>query len=335
MSEYEELKTMMMTNLHTDYGIDTETIKKVCDCLDTISTRYVVRRQDDIAQIQCCNGDILKQYITAKEVEGCAAGTVKNYRYILTLFFDYVQKDIKEIEAVDIRKFLREYKEDRNVADCSLDKYREAIVWFFSWCHEEGLVTVNPTHNLKPIKYEEKERKALTRLELEIFRNSCETVRERAIVEFLYSTACRVSELCNVKKSDINLHEQTVKIFGKGKRERTSWINAKCLVAISQYLESRDDDSEWLFVNQNKPHGKCSGTSIERLIKKIQQRSCGIPFKVTPHIMRHSSATHALQSGMDIAEISKFLGHKRLETTMRYAHVSTDDVMLAHRKHVV
>ena len=335
MNEYEEFKASIETKLHSYYGFDPEIIKKIGECLDNVSERYMIRRQEDVDEIKCCNADVLKQYLTAKEVEGCVDGTVKNYRYILTLLFSSVEKDIKDIETVDIRRFLREYKEQRGVSDVTLDKYREAIAWFFQWCHEEGIISINPTHNLKPIKHEDQQRKAMTRLELELFRSACETVRERAIVEFLYSTACRVSELCSIKKSDINLREQTVKIFGKGRKERTSWMNAKCLVALSQYLESRDDDSEFLFVNQNNPHGQCSRTSIERLLKKIQARANGISFKVTPHIMRHSSATHALQSGMEIAEISKFLGHSKLETTMRYAHVSTEDVMISHRKHVV
>lgn len=335
MSEYDEFKSVFITHLHSFDSFDTDMLKRISDCLDDAFCNYSIRRQQDVTDAKFCNSDILKQYLTAKEVEGCSDGTIRNYRYILTLFLTFVEKKLDEIEITDVRRFLREYKNSRSISDQSLDKYREAICWFFKWCHEEGVIPANPVHNLKPIRHEEKERKALSRLELELLRSACKDIRERAIIEFLYSTACRVSELCNVKKTDVDFHEQSVKIFGKGKKERTSWINAKCLVTLNLYLESRNDDSEYLFVNRNKPHGKCQRTSIEKLITNIQNRVSGISFKVTPHIMRHSSATHALQSGMDIQEIQKFLGHSKVDTTMKYAHVSTDDVRLSHRKHVI
>lgn len=316
--------------------IAAEEMEAVLKALDGLEGDYDVRPAEVVDEIRCRNGDVLTEYLETKTIEGCAAGTVNNYRYLLRQMMDYLAKDLDEIETADIRRFLRMYKETRQVSDASLDKYREAICWFFKWCHMEGRIRVCPTRNLKPIRHEEKERKAMSRLELELLRNACIDQRERAIVEFLYSTAFRVSELCKVKKSDVNFRERTVRIVGKGKKERTSWINDRCLLELTKYLESRDDENEYLFVNKNRPHGKMGRTSVERMIRKIQGRTGDqISFRVTPHCVRHTAATNALAGGMKIEQIQTYLGHAKLETTMRYAHVSTEDVKDSHKRFVV
>lgn len=336
MTEYDEMKSKFLAVLRSKKDLTAEEMALISECLDDTTKEYSVLRISDIEQLQCNNADTLKEYLTTKEVEGCSDGTLQNYRYILRKFFSDCTKDIHDIEAVDIRRWLKSYKEEHDVTDQTMDKYREALSWFFSWCHAEGKISVLPTRNIRPIKHEEKERKALTRLELELLRGACKTTYERAVIETLYSTGFRVSELCNLKKNDINMRDRTVRTVGKGRKERTSWINAKCYLELNKMLEERDDDCEYVFITQRKPYGKCGRSSIERLIKKIQARIPDkIPYIVTPHIIRHSAATHALESGMGIQEIQKYLGHARIDTTMRYAHVSLDDVAMAHRKHVV
>jgi integrase/recombinase XerD len=161
-------------------------------------------------------------------------------------------------------------------------------------------------------------------------------LRERAIIEFLYSTGARVSELTIIKKSDINWYEKSVYLFGKGRKHRISFLNAKAEVALMKYLESRDDDCEYLFATIKKPHRNLSKDGVEKIVRNIAHRaSDNIGKHITPHILRHTTATTALQSGMPIADISKLLGHESIDTTMIYAKSSLEDVRSGHKKHII
>lgn len=296
---------------------------------------YDVRERRALEAVRRDNYSIMNEYLETKRCEGCSAGTIRNYRYIMNLFFAWCRKDMKDIVANDIRSFLMDYREKHDVMDRTMDKYREICCWFFGWCHEEGIIPTNPARNVRPIKHEERERKALTRMQLEIIKDACQNIRERAIVEFLASTACRVQELCDAKRDDINLSERTVTIWGKGKRERRVLLSDRCIITLQKYLETRTDDSVYIFVSERKPYRQCTKGSIEKLLHSIQGRTGSmIHVTITPHIIRHTAATLAMESGMKVQEIQRCLGHKKIDTTMRYAHVSMEDVASSHRKHV-
>ena len=277
----------------------------------------------------------VEDYLACKTMQGLAPGTIENYRLILTLFFQSVNKQPSEVITNDIRRFLYNYQEKKKVSRVTLDKYREYISRFFSWAHKDGLLISNPTATLAPIKHEQKQRQYLTQIDLEYLRLACKTPRDLAILEFLYSTGARVSELTIVKKSDIDWYDKSVSLFGKGMKQRTSFLNAKAEVAIKRYLESRTDDNEYLFVSIKKPYKQLTKDAIERIIRVIANNTPQVRKKVTPHIFRHTMATTALQSGMPIADISKLLGHESIDTTMIYAKSSLEDVKTGHRKHIV
>lgn len=189
---------------------------------------------------------------------------------------------------------------------------------------------------IQAIKYEKKERQNLSRLELEYLRGACQTAREAAIVEFLFSTGCRVSELSVVKKADVDWSTKAVHLFGKGRKHRDSYLNAKAEVALITYLAQRGDDCEYLFVTERNPHRQITTAGVEKIVRNIAARaSSRISKKVTPHVLRHTTATIALQNGMPIEEISKLLGHEKVDTTMIYAHTSTASVQAGHSRYVV
>ena len=255
---------------------------------------------------------------------------------MLEIFFGkYVlDKDVNEITGDDIRIFLTEYQRNNNISNRTLDKYREYILRFFTWCHETGYIPMNPGYTCKPIHYETPQRQSLTAYELELLRNACRTAREHAIIEVLYSTACRISELKILKFSDIDWNTGSVHIFGKGSKHRTSFLNARAKVALEKYLKYRDGNSEYIFVSEREPYGPLGKAALEKIVRDIASR-VDINKHVTPHIIRHTTATMALHNGMNINEISMLLGHSNIETTMIYAKTSYDAVKNSHNKYIV
>ena len=175
----------------------------------------------------------------------------------------------------------------------------------------------------------------MTQLDLEKIRAACETKREKAIVEVLYSTGCRVSELEHLNISDVNFETKEVVLFGKGNRHRVSYLNAKAEVALKEYLNERSDDNKALFVYDKKPYGRLKKPGIEQIIRKIMERTSGVTVHVTPHVFRHTTATTAIDRGMGIVDVSKLLGHSRIDTTMEYITTNSNSVKANHKNYII
>lgn len=320
-----------------DHGMPQQAIVDALMVLDSIAVRYEVNKKETALAVYNEElPEIVKIYIVCKKIEGLSPRTLDTYMRMLRLFFRDIRKPLPKITANDIRVYLFNYQRERGCSNRTLDKYRQYLASFFSWAADEGYVQQNPMRTIPAIKYEKKPRQNLTQLELEYLRQSCQTARERAIIEFLYSTGCRVSELSGVKFSDLDWTAKTVHLFGKGSKHRTSYINAKCEVALKAYLTTRVDNCEALFVTERKPYRQLKKDAVEKIVRNI---SCRTPAemqkRVTPHILRHTTATLALQNGMPIADISKLLGHEKIDTTMIYAHTCMESVQAGHRKYVV
>lgn len=329
---YNNFRTDLLIELSRNF--DTETIGKILKAVDIASSKYAFTiAKNELVTTDKSNETTVSTYLMVKRMEGLSENTIKNYSYALKNFFDYFPKSFENITANDIRVYLYAYKADRNCSDRSLDKTREYICRFFHWCKAEGYIERDPSDTVKPIKHEVKERSFLTQEELERIREACETLREKCVVEVLYSTGCRISELANAKLSDINLDAGEIYLFGKGKKHRTSYLNAKAVIAIKKYLETRNDDCEYLIISSIKPIKGITRSSLEKIIKTLASRA-GLDW-VTPHIFRHSTATQALNGGMPVQEVQKLLGHERIDTTMIYAKVIDDSVRNSHKKYIV
>lgn len=282
---------------------------------------------------------MVKVYLAARKVEGLSKNTtLVNYMLCLKDFFNSTTKEPGEITTNDVRLYLYTYssRKSREVSNSTLENKRVIINAFFEWAANEGYITGNPAKQIKAIKCEIKKRSYLTQLELEKIRIACLDKRDKAIIEVLYSTGCRVSELCNLKKSDVNFETKEVTLFGKGNKERISYLNAKSEIALRQYLNSRSDTEEYVFVSKRKPNKQLHKCGIENIVNKIAIRTDVSKSKnITPHIFRHSMASNAIQTGAQIVDISKILGHVNIDTTMIYVNTTDDQIKHAHMRHVV
>lgn len=273
-------------------------------------------------------------YFVTKKIEGLSERSLELYNMVLKDFFFKMNKKLKEIRPNDIRIYLYKTQEERNICNATLDNRRIIIHSFFEWAANEEYIGSNPCRNIKPIKYERPRRIPLTNLEMEQVRNACSNLKDKAILELLYSTGCRVTELERLNINDINFQTKEVYLFGKGNKHRTSYLNAKAEIAIKNYLNSREDDDIALFVSDRKPHNRIKKEAIERRIRLLGRES-GIGRRVYPHLIRHTTATDGLDRGMPVEEVQQILGHVNISTTMIYAEVSKSNVKNHHRKCIV
>lgn len=330
---YENLKSQLVGRLSDHF--DVANISYILEQLDIVMFDYdLIQKERGLIIYENGVPEILKTFIACKKVEGKSMASLQNYLLILKLFFMMVQKPLDKITSNDIRVFLNQYQQMRDISNRTLDQYQTYIKSFFTWCFDEEYLERNIAKKLKPVKYTRKERESLTQFELEKLRSVCETKRDTAIVEFLYSTGCRVSELCNVKINDIDWNTKEVNVLGKGSKWRTTFLNAKSEFALKEYLKERDDESEYLFVSERKPHNKLKKDGIDKRFRELSELA-NIGKKITPHVLRHTNATTGLQNGMPVTDVQKILGHERIDTTMVYAKVSLTEVHNNHRKYVI
>lgn len=318
-------------------GLDDETMRKVMGVVDSASASYEIsRKSTDLVPIEETLPRIMMEFMACKSLEGLSVNTLYNYRITLLRFFAMIHKPVEDIQSNDIRLFLYQYQQKRHVSNRTLERLRGQIVSFFRWASAEGRVERDPSLSIRPIKYTIVPRTALSQLEMEYVRKNVYGLRERAIIETLYSTGCRVSELCGLKKQDIDWHNCCAQVFGKGGKYRTVFINAKAYVALKDYLASRVDDDDHLFVTERRPFRGLSRFSVEKIVGDISNRAKALTGKrITPHVFRHTTATQALAHGMPIQNISRMLGHCQVETTMIYAEVNTSDVQRDHTRYVI
>jgi len=328
---YEHLRNSMQVELSTRFS--SEELDQILTTLDRIAADFTItERETSLAALEDETPRLVKIYLSSKKLEGLSDDTIKMYANRLCIFFDFVGRKPEEIETNEIRLFLVQYQQQKGISDRTLDKIRQILNAFFEWCVNEEYITKNPCRNIKEIKYEIEPRKSLTRFQLERVRRACKSKRDLAIVDTLYSTGCRVRELINMKFSDLDENENSVKIIGKGKKHNTVYLNTNAQISLTEYLKERKGDSEYIFVTDRKPYGQLSVRSVQRTIGLLAEE---LNIDLSPHILRHTSATLALQSGMEITQVQKMLGHANVSTTQIYAETSQEEVATSHKKYVI
>lgn len=330
----EKLKNDLLRMM--DKNVDVDTLRKLEPQIETILSDYEVEKRN--AEIIIYGSDVpetVETYIVSKKISGLSDKTLYLYLMVLTDFFRTVQKKPEKVTVGDIRIYLYKYQKEHGISNRTLDGRRTIICGYFNWMAAEEYICRNPAVSIEPIKYEKKHKKAMSQIDLEKVRSSCETKREKAIVEMLYSTGCRVTEMERLNISDINFETKEVILFGKGDKHRISYLNAKAEVALKGYLDERTDSNPALFVYDRKPYGRLKKSGIEFMIRKMMKRTYGVTTHITPHVFRHTTATTALDRGMSIVDVSRLLGHRKLDTTMEYITANSNSVKNNHQNYVI
>lgn len=253
--------------------------------------------------------------------------TVKNYQLDLTDFFKYVDKsniDFLSIENTHVRGYLK-YLDTCNLKNTTISRRISTLRTFYNYLLEKGLVKSNIFLNVKNPKLEKKLPNYLNYTEIEELLASIDTktdegLERRLLIEMFYSTGCRVGEMVNVKISDIDFSNKTIKVMGKGSKERIVYYGDYASKYLEDYLKNKDKKG-YLFTN--KKGEKLTIEEVEYIVRDIMKH-ISIKTHVTPHTLRHTFATHLLNNGADIRTVQELLGHANLSTTGIYTHVSSD-----------
>lgn len=304
------------------------------------------------SQIHNLKQDFL-EYIEIEK--GRSVDTVKNYDRYLTRFFDYAKidspADITSEKVTGFRLWLNRQSTGNNaytgdtIKKKTQNYYLIALRTFLKFLIKRGHNTL-PADQIELAKVEQRSIDVITDAELKRLFESPDQekdkeskARGRAILELLFSTGLRVSELCSLKR-DIDLSNDEMTIRGKGGKVRVVFISDDAKDAVQKYLDLRDDMSDALFVKvaKNKKDGSkteitegLTRRSIERIVKKYATIA-GISKKVTPHVLRHCFATDLLSNGADLRSVQALLGHANITTTQVYTHVTDSHLKEVHKK---
>ena len=307
---------------------------KLKEILTEICLNYNIEilEQSQKQEIQKNNEEILKKFISSKEIEGCSVRTLKYYKDNISKMLDTVNLPINEITTETLRNYLSNYKNNSTAGMVTIDNIRRTLSSFFAWLENEDYIVKSPVRRIHKVKATKKVKETLTDENLEKLRDTCSNVRDLAILELLISTGMRVGELTRLNISDMNFQERSCIVLGKGNSEREVYFSAKSKMYIKKYLETRTDNNEALFVSLIKPYNRLGISGIEILIRNLR-KDANIN-KVHPHKFRRTMATMAIDKGMPIEQVQKLLGHIKIDTTMEYAMVNQNNVKNSHRKYI-
>lgn len=276
--------------------------------------------------------DLLKLFLTAKEVEGCSSRTIAYYESTIHHMADAVGKPYTQIESDDLRRYLVEYESKRKAGKVTIDNIRRILSSFFSWLEDEDYIVKSPVRRIRRVKTAIIAKEVLSDEDLETLRDNCTNIRDLAIVDMLATTGMRVGELVGLDISDINLQERECIVTGKGNKQRPVYFDARAKLHLQAYLDSRTDDCPALFVSLDAVATRLSIGGVETRLRNLG-KGCGVS-RVHPHKFRRTLATNAIDKGMPVEQVQKLLGHARIDTTMHYAMVNQNNVKASHRKYL-
>lgn len=278
------------------------------------------------------NKKLLKLFETAKNVEGCSPKSMKYYLYVLTSFFKQTKIQIKDITTDDIRNYLDNYSTKSKASKVSMDNIRRVLSSFFSWLEEEDYIRKNPVKRIHKIKALKTIKQAYSDENIENLKDCCTSLRNKVIIELLSSTGMRVGELTSLNKDSIDFENKECVVLGKGGKQRKVYFDSKTKIHLKNYLSSRLDKNNALFVSLFAPFNRLQISGVEIMLRKLGKKANIV--KVHPHRFRRTLATKAIDKGMPVEQVQILLGHTKIDTTMHYAIVDQTNVKNSYRRFI-
>ena len=308
--------------------LDNAQLDQLKTTLDSVLIKYDVAEELDSKS----NEELIGRFIEAKRIEGCSEKTLHYYQKTITDMVSVIGKEVMHITTEDLWKYLTDYQETKRISKVTVDNVRRILSSFFSWLEDEDYILKSPVRRIHKVKTALTVKETYTDEALEQMRDSCTELRDLAMIDMLASTGMRVGEMVLLNRNDINFSERECVVLGKGNKQRIVYFDARTKIHLQNYLESRTDDNDALFVTLREPYTRLTIGGIELRIRELG-KSLGMN-KVHPHKFRRTLATVAIDKGMPIEQLQHLLGHKRIDTTLQYAMVKQSNVKNAHRKYI-
>jgi integrase/recombinase XerD len=288
---------------------------------------------------------LLDQFIHYLVVEkGLSKNTIEAYSHGLSRFLNHLRgkgvQGVRDIEKFHVRGFLLMLRK-RNLSTKTIVRNLVAVRTFFRFLVQEGILESNPIEELESPKVAKTLPEILTLREIEqlLEQPNLQTslgIRDRAMLEILYATGMRVSELTHLPTHQVNLEGGYVLLYGKGSKERVVPLGSEAMKWVNLYLETarrklaKGKESPLLFINRS---GR--GMSRQRFWKSLKDyaRRAGLRKRITPHLLRHSFASHLLERGADLRSVQMMLGHVDISTTQIYTHVTGERLKKVHQRY--
>jgi len=276
------------------------------------------------------NQRIIGLFLINKTVAGLTEKTIEHYKLVLTNIFFRIGKPANLITSDDLKFYIATRQVKDRVTNTTVGNEWHVLSSFYTWMTAEEHIIKNPMLRVECPKQRKQKKKAFSDMEVELLRNNCDSLREKALFEVFLSTWCRVSEIVQMDIADINGSEMIV--MGKGHKERIVYLNPRAQLAINNYLATRTDNSPALFVGTKAPFDRLTKAGIEMAMRRLGKRA-NID-DVHPHRFRRTGATNALKRGMRIETVSHILGHESIRTTQIYLDIDENVAREAHMKYV-
>ena len=276
--------------------------------------------------------DFVELFLSAKRIEGCSEKSLKYYKSTIIAMLTTLDKSVKYIITDDIRGYLTEYQRKNDLSKVTVDNIRRILSSFFSWLEDEDYILKNPVRRIHKVKTGTNIKETYSDETLELMRDNCTELRDLAMIDMLASTGMRVGEMVLLNRNDIDFNERECIVFGKGSKERIVYFDARTKIHLQNYLKSRKDNNEALFVSLKAPYERLQIGGIETRLREFG-RKLGVS-KVHPHKFRRTLATMAIDKGMPVEQLQQLLGHRKIDTTLQYAMVKQSNGKIAHRKNI-
>ena len=309
--------------------LNNEQLRKLKNTLEACLRKVSIEETGDYENAE--EIDYLDLFLAAKRIEGCSDKTLTYYRNTIQQMLDRIGKTVCSIVTEDLRIYLSEYQAEKESSKVTIDNIRRIFSSFFAWLDEDYIIK-SPVRRIHRIKSASTIKETYTDEQLEVMRDSCDNLRDLALIDILASTGMRVGELVLLNREDISFDERECVVFGKGDKERMVYFDARTKLHLQNYLDSRIDENEALFVSLKAPYKRMQIGGIELRLREMGKK-LNIE-KVHPHKFRRTLATVAIDKGMPIEQLQKLLGHQRIDTTLQYAMVKQSNVKIAHRKYI-
>lgn len=286
--------------------------------------------------------DQLLHYLIVEK--GLSKNTIEAYSHGLSRFLNHLREkgvqEIRDVGKFDVRGFLLALKKE-NLSAKTIVRNLVAIRTFFRFLVQEGILETNPVEDLESPKVAKTLPEILTLKEIEqlLEQPNLQTplgMRDRAMLEMLYATGMRVSELTHLPTHQVNLEGGYVLLYGKGSKERIVPLGSEAIKWVTLYLKesrgilAKGKESPFLFINRS---GKgMSRQGLWKNLKNYAQRA-GLRKRITPHLLRHSFASHLLEGGADLRSVQMMLGHVDISTTQIYTHVTGERLKKIHQRY--